>query len=153
MSQLSKIATRSWDKESQDIKDCYNKLVEDAKSLYKQNNVQIVFDKHMNEVENNQKSAESDYAKRDIEIFSFENTTFTQNSASGFLPTQESTIDVHSFHYNNVNFPNRSSTYGPPVNYPLNYASEVPYEMNTTSNDREEYIRILEQTIYYLLLS
>src|SRR5688572_31510187 len=49
MGQLSKIAKTSWDEESQNVKDFYNKLVEDAKALYKQNTIQIVLDDHMNE--------------------------------------------------------------------------------------------------------
>ncbi|SRR6266540_7524268 len=49
MGQLSKIAKNSWNKESQNVKDFYNKLSEDAKSLYRQNTIQIVLDKHMNE--------------------------------------------------------------------------------------------------------
>ncbi len=48
--QFSKIAKNSWNKESQNVKDFYKKLAEDAKSLYKQNKqntIQIVLDKHM----------------------------------------------------------------------------------------------------------
>ncbi|CAI2174794.1 10545_t:CDS:1 [Funneliformis geosporum] len=158
MGNLSKIAQKSWEEESQEVKDFYNKLADDAKSLYNQNNIQIVFDKHMNEIENSQENgrlakrgAESDYVNRDFEVLPFENSKLTQTSASDFHPIQDSTIDFNSSHYNNVIFPNRSSTYSSLVNSPLNNnISEVPYEMNTTLND-QEYIRLLEQTIIYLL--
>src|SRR5687767_13637813 len=49
MGQLSKIAKNSWNGESQNVKDFYNKLAEDAKSLYKQSTIQIVLDSHVDE--------------------------------------------------------------------------------------------------------
>ncbi|CAG8683843.1 2252_t:CDS:1 [Funneliformis mosseae] len=90
MGPFSKIAKKSWEKESQDVKDVYHKLSEDAKSLYNQNNVQIIFDKHM--VVNDQQSAggaaESAYVNHDTEVFPVD--TFTQNSSSEYLPEDSS---------------------------------------------------------------
>src|SRR2546430_16787425 len=61
---FSKIAKNSWDGEPEHVKDSYDKLVMNAKSICKQNNqnnVQFVLDKHMmdhgmNYVEDNQDS-------------------------------------------------------------------------------------------------
>ena len=47
MGQLSKIAKKSWDEESHVVKDFYNKLARDARSLYKQSTIRIVLDNHM----------------------------------------------------------------------------------------------------------
>src|SRR6266498_5694899 len=66
MGQLSKITKNSWNKESQNVKDFYNKLAEDAKYLYKQHTIQIVLDSHMNKHINE----------------SFSTTTTTTNNSS-----------------------------------------------------------------------
>ncbi|CAI2167595.1 14653_t:CDS:1 [Funneliformis geosporum] len=145
MGLLSKIAKKAWEKESQDIKDIYNKLAEDAKSLYKQKNFEIVFDKRMEMTLDDQQSERTDMESNSVntDYFLVENTTITQHTTDNFHPIQDFTSDIHSSHYNNFNYP--------PVNSPN--ISEVPYEMNSTFNDREEYICILEQTICYLLHS
>ena len=49
MGQFSKIAKSSWNRETQNVKDFYNKLAEDAKHLYKQSTIQIVLDNYMDE--------------------------------------------------------------------------------------------------------
>src|SRR6266498_2792217 len=54
--EVSKIAKKFWNMEPKHVKDSYESLVKDAKSIYKQNNIQIVLDKHMNYVENSQES-------------------------------------------------------------------------------------------------
>ncbi|CAI2163905.1 17130_t:CDS:1 [Funneliformis geosporum] len=56
MCNLSSIAKNSWNGEPQNVKDFYIKLSEDAKTLYKQKSIQIMFDKNMNKVKNNQES-------------------------------------------------------------------------------------------------
>jgi len=140
MGQLSKITKNSWNKESQNVKDFYNKLAEDAKYLYKQHTIQIVLDSHMNKhinesfstttttnstsfITNNSsmKSTSPNFTTNESEQFSP-----LQNSSNGY-PIQDSIFSVHS------------NNFGP------------LYEMNSIINDREEYIRFLEQTIYYLL--
>src|SRR6266498_5784688 len=139
MGQLSKITKNSWNKESQNVKDFYNKLAEDAKYLYKQSTIQIVLDSHMNKhinesfstttttnstsfITNNSsmKSTSPNFTTNESEQFSP-----LQNSSNGY-PIQDSIFSVHS------------NNFGP------------LYEMNSIINDREEYIRFLEQTIYYL---
>jgi len=140
MGHLSKIAKNSWNKESQIVKCFYNKLAEDAKYLYKQSTIQIVLDSHMNKhinesfstttttnstsfITNNSsmKSTSPNFTTNESEQFSP-----LQNSSNGY-PIQDSIFSVHS------------NNFGP------------LYEMNSIINDREEYIRFLEQTIYYLL--
>ncbi|RIA80527.1 hypothetical protein C1645_745182 [Glomus cerebriforme] len=55
MTKISKIAKNSWEMESNHVKNFYERLVIDAKSIYKQNNVRIVLDKHMmNDVKSEQ---------------------------------------------------------------------------------------------------
>ncbi|RGB40158.1 hypothetical protein C1646_753636 [Rhizophagus diaphanus] len=55
MGEVSKIAKNSWNLEPKQVKDFYESLVEDAKTIYKQNNIQIILDKHMdNHVVNSQ---------------------------------------------------------------------------------------------------
>ncbi|CAG8656812.1 1917_t:CDS:2 [Funneliformis caledonium] len=54
MSQLSIIAKNGWYKEPQDVKNFYNNLAKEAKSLYNQKTFIIKLDKHMNVVENDQ---------------------------------------------------------------------------------------------------
>jgi len=81
MGHLSKIAKNSWNKESQNVKNFYSKLAEDSKSLYKQSNIQIVLDNHMNEHIN--------------ESFSTTTTTSTTNniSTSAFPTTTTATTN------------------------------------------------------------
>src|SRR5688572_21789116 len=68
MGQFSKIAKDSWNHKSQIVKDFYNKLAEDAKSLYKQSTIQIVLDNRMGEYVN--------------ELFSTTSTSFATTSST-----------------------------------------------------------------------
>jgi len=171
MGQLSKIAKNSWDKESQNVKNFYNKLVKDAKSLYRQNTIQIVLDNHMNEHMNELFTTTITTNGTSSSIFptitsSFSSTTSTTNGESGRVICDtdhyvqgtevlslEDCIQNSSNGYlpiQDVSFSGSSSTNnsGSQVN---NYNfSEYPYEMNLIPNDRE-YIGWLEQTIHYLL--
>ncbi|CAB4379817.1 unnamed protein product [Rhizophagus irregularis] len=54
MGEVSKIVKNTWNIEPKHVKDFYESLVEGAKLSYKQNNIQIVLDKHINYMENNQ---------------------------------------------------------------------------------------------------
>ncbi|RGB40156.1 hypothetical protein C1646_664049 [Rhizophagus diaphanus] len=56
MSKVSKIAKNFWNMEPKYVKDFYESLVKDVKSIYKQNNIQIVLDKHMSSMVNNQEN-------------------------------------------------------------------------------------------------
>ncbi len=142
MGQLSKITKNSWNKESQNVKDFYNKLAEDAKYLYRQNTIQIILDNHMNEHIN--KSSSTTTTTTNNTSFVTNNSSITsappifteseqflplQNLSNGY-PIQDSAVSTHSFHGTNVN---------------------SSYETNSIINDREEYIKFLEQTIYHLL--
>src|SRR6266496_2825605 len=48
MTEISKIAKNFWETERKDVKNHYEALVKEAKSIHKRNNMQIVMDKHMN---------------------------------------------------------------------------------------------------------
>jgi hypothetical protein len=126
MGEISKIAKHSWNTEPRYVKDFYESLVKDAKLTYKQNNIQIVLDKHMDYVENSQESGVAFDAiiNEDLQI---------QNSFSV----------GNSIYNNEIIFPSVGST-----NISLiNSLPEMPHEMNST----REYIRMLEQTIEHLL--
>ncbi|RIA92706.1 hypothetical protein C1645_820292 [Glomus cerebriforme] len=127
MSELSKIAKKSWDTELKHVRDHYELLVNEAKSIYKQNNVQIVLDKHMNYIENNEDGTEA----RQLE------------STNEDLTIQNSAVIVNS-HNNNVSSSVSSA------NYSI-IDSNSSHEANSTYNSREEYIKVLEETIEYLL--
>ncbi|CAI2161839.1 8578_t:CDS:1 [Funneliformis geosporum] len=107
MCQLSKIASRYWNKEPENVKDFYRKISEKAKFLYKQNEIQIVFDKHVNEIEGNEQVsrmtniiniADLDYAQG-IED-PVENIIYTRNSTSPIEHTSASVMN--SFHDSNA---------------------------------------------------
>ncbi|CAG8645762.1 7068_t:CDS:1 [Funneliformis caledonium] len=155
--QFSKIAKESWNNESQNVKDYYNKLVEEAKKLFKQNTIQIVFDKHMNDVGNNQESGQipslqttnlicdsdsdnANYAQKEAPV---ENLICTQDSSSVYLPTlpteDPSISDVNSL------FDGFSQ-----VSYARNNFFVDPYGIHSVPNE-QEHIRILQQIIIYLL--
>ncbi|CAB4404301.1 unnamed protein product [Rhizophagus irregularis] len=114
MSKVSKIAKNSWNMEPKHVKDFYESLVKDVKSIYKQNNIQIVLDKHMSGMVNNQESYD---------------TVVNENHQ-----TQNSGNAENSIHDNKFSSPSVSST----------------DSLTTSINDRE-YIKVLEQTIDYLL--
>ncbi|PKK73007.1 hypothetical protein RhiirC2_776518 [Rhizophagus irregularis] len=103
MGEVSKIAKNFWNMEPKNVKDFYESLVKDVKSIYRRNNIQIILDKHMNNyAENNQ-----------------------ENNDIDFVSVQP------------VNSSNFKPSYGNNL---------TPIALN----DRE-YIRMLEQTIEYLL--
>ncbi|RIA80525.1 hypothetical protein C1645_838548 [Glomus cerebriforme] len=134
MSEISKIAKNSWIAESKHVKDFYKSLVKNAKSIYKQNNIQIVLDKNMNYMnyeKNNQKGYDVE-RQREVKNEKFQN----QNSAE------------NSDHINNFSSPDVSSANISMVNSSPNY-NGLPYEVNSAFNDRE-YIKVLEETILYL---
>ncbi|CAG8675450.1 14646_t:CDS:1, partial [Funneliformis mosseae] len=114
MGQLSIIAKNSWDKESQDVKNFYNNLAKEARFLYKQNTFQIIFDKRMNEVENDQGIGQVAPLHVTGEIFAtdlgYANSTQTkdvetmfdvQNSSNGSLKIEDSTVDSMDSCFNN----------------------------------------------------
>ncbi|CAI2161837.1 3306_t:CDS:1 [Funneliformis geosporum] len=120
MGQLSKLASCYCDNEPENVKEFYRKLSEDAKSLYKQtkqNEIQILFDKNMNELE-------------EIRENPVENIIYTQNSTSGFEDNSAS-LDSHNF----------INSFQP--NFPNSTFFEYPYRMNEVTND-QEFIRMLE---------
>ncbi|CAB4433171.1 unnamed protein product [Rhizophagus irregularis] len=119
---VSKIAKSSWNMEPKNVKDFYESLVKDAKSIYKQNNIQIVLDKHMNDyAENKQKSNYMDFC--------------TEKENKEHVEVQ---LDS-----NRMNHPTVGSTDTSLVN-------SLNFNPSHALNDRE-YIRMLEQTIDYLL--
>ncbi|PKC03431.1 hypothetical protein RhiirA5_380175 [Rhizophagus irregularis] len=62
MGEVSKIAKNFWNMEPKNVKDFYESLVKDVKSIYKRNNIQIILDKHMNNyAENNQENNDIDF--------------------------------------------------------------------------------------------
>jgi hypothetical protein len=118
MSEVSKIAKNYWNMEPKNVKDFYESLVKNAKSFYKQNNIQIVLDRHMNYLENNQES-DATY-----------NAIVNEN-----LQVQNSIRADNSTYNNEIN---------------NSISINTSYDSNSTLSDRE-YIRVLEQTIAYLL--
>ncbi|CAI2165111.1 9021_t:CDS:2 [Funneliformis geosporum] len=94
---VSKIASRYWKNEPPFVKEFYQKLVEDAKSLYNLNNFEFEFDKH---VENEQRSgqvttlhaaglADLSYTQaKDVG-----DIIHVQNSSSGFLDFNDDDMD------------------------------------------------------------
>ncbi|CAG8614463.1 2912_t:CDS:1 [Funneliformis mosseae] len=134
MRHLSKITSCYWDEEPENVKEFYKKLSEKAKSLYKlENPIQILFDKHMDEVEkvsrvtgvNNK--ADSNYIQ-DIED-PVENIIYTQNSTSD-LPIEDNSASVMNFLLEN-NYINSSQ-----ANFVNNNFFEDPYIMNQVHNDQ-----------------
>ncbi|GBB85183.1 hypothetical protein RclHR1_11740002 [Rhizophagus clarus] len=129
MGKISKVAKNYWNMEPKHIKDFYETLVKDAKLIYKQSNIQIVLDKHMDNVVMNQENN----VNREVEI------------EKGHVKIQ---------HVNNdANFPSVSSTdissETSLVNSFANFRNS--YNMSSTLYDDREYIRVLEQTIDHLL--
>ncbi|CAB4388444.1 unnamed protein product [Rhizophagus irregularis] len=62
MGEVSKIAKNFWNMEPKNVKDFYESLVKDVKSIYRRNNIQIILDKHMNNyAENNQENNDIDF--------------------------------------------------------------------------------------------
>ncbi|CAG8630375.1 9623_t:CDS:2 [Funneliformis caledonium] len=114
MGQLSIIAKNSWDKEPQDVKNFYNNLAKEARILYKQNTFQIIYDKRMNEVENDQGNGQVAPLHVTGEIFAadlgYVNSTHpkdvetmihAQSSSNGFLTIEDSTVDDMDSCFNN----------------------------------------------------
>ncbi|GBB85184.1 hypothetical protein RclHR1_11740003 [Rhizophagus clarus] len=120
MGEVSKIARNYWNVESENVKDFYESLVKDAKLIYKQNNLQIILDKHMNNYAENKHTINFDTKK--------ENTEHVE------VQLDKEIISAASTEISLVNSSNFCTL----------------YDRNLTLNDRE-YIRVLEQTIDYLL--
>ncbi|CAG8680726.1 4589_t:CDS:2 [Funneliformis caledonium] len=125
MRHLSKITSCYWDEEPENVKEFYKKLSEDAKSFYKQNTIQIVFDKHVEEGSR----MTSVISGTDLNYIQdikdpVENIIYTQNSTSVYLPIEDNSASFQA------TFPNSNFF-------------EDPYLMNQVSND-QEYIRMLE---------
>ncbi|CAI2169409.1 12331_t:CDS:1 [Funneliformis geosporum] len=152
MSQLSKIAKASWDEEPEDVKKFYKNLTEKARTLYSQKTIQIVFDKHMNEVENYQGcgnvsplhamgvtfEADSDISynnqTRDVE-----NMIHTQHSSSGY-----STIENSTFSTMDPCFGNGSTSIPQVGTYPKHNFLEDP--------NNQEYKKMLVQLSFNLFI-
>ncbi|RGB40161.1 hypothetical protein C1646_753639 [Rhizophagus diaphanus] len=131
MGKVSKIAKNSWNMEPKIVKDFYESLVKDAKSIYKQINIQIILDKHMNScAENNQESNDIEFC---IDKENKEHAEIQLDNNKINYPSVGST-DVSLINSSNFN--------------PSNANNLTPI----TFNDRE-YIKMLEQTIDYLLKS
>ncbi|CAG8666406.1 3017_t:CDS:1 [Funneliformis mosseae] len=141
MGQLSKIASYYWNKEPENVKEFYKKLSEDAKSFYKQNTIQIVFDKHVEEVSRMTSvisGTDLNYVNHTQDIKdSVENIIYTQNSTSVYLPIEDNSASVMNLFLDN-NYINSSQATFPNSNF-----FEDPYLMNQVPND-QEYIRMLE---------
>ncbi|RGB37952.1 hypothetical protein C1646_665779 [Rhizophagus diaphanus] len=69
MGEISKIAKIFWDLEPDYVKDSYKTLTRDAKSLYKQN--QIVLDKNMNYIKQNNMARDHVEVNQDTKGFSY----------------------------------------------------------------------------------
>ncbi|CAI2191735.1 8601_t:CDS:1 [Funneliformis geosporum] len=147
MEQLSKVASCYWNKEPENVKEFYRNLSEDAKSLYKQNEIQIVFDKHMNEVEETgQVSHMTSMINKADSIYvnytqgledPIENIIYTQNSTSGYLQIEDDFASVMNSSLGG-NSNNSSQESFSNCNF-----FEYPNRMNEVAYD-QEYIRILE---------
>ncbi|GBB98432.1 hypothetical protein RclHR1_32220001 [Rhizophagus clarus] len=107
MSEVSIIASNSWNTEPKHVKDFYKSLVKDAKSIYKQNNIQIVLDKHMNYVENNQ----------------------TYDTVINENPQVQNSVDAE-------NFPSSANIFTD-ISLNNSTSINTSYDMNSTLNDRE----------------
>ncbi|CAI2189997.1 4110_t:CDS:1 [Funneliformis geosporum] len=114
MGQLSKIVSLYLNEEPENVKEFYRSISEKAKSLYKQNEIQIVFDKHMNEVDSDQRGTHlAHLAAMDLILaahMNYANNTQTKevedmihapNSSSGYLTIEDSTIGVMTPCYDN----------------------------------------------------
>jgi len=123
MGEVSKITKTSWDVEPKHVKDFYESLVQEAKSNYMKNNIQIVLDKHM------------DYVEQESGATNDERQLKSVNPILGSVTSVENN--------NNVSFPTANISL---VNSSPNYDNS--YELS--SIDRE-YIRVLEQIIDHLL--
>ncbi|CAG8630387.1 9624_t:CDS:1 [Funneliformis caledonium] len=142
MGQLSKIASYYWNEEPENVKEFYRKLSEKAKSFYKQNVIQIVFDKNMIEVEEASRvtsvinKADSNYVNN-IQGIDVENIIYTQNSTSVCLPIEDNSASGMSF------FPDNNYINSSQASFPNSNFFEDRYLMNQVPND-QEYIKTLE---------
>ncbi|GBB84173.1 hypothetical protein RclHR1_01080029 [Rhizophagus clarus] len=121
MGEISKIAKNSWNVEPKYVKKFYESLVKNAKSTYMKNNIQIVLDKHMNYIRDNQESA--------VSYDTIANTVARVENSS---------------HNDNVNVPCHDSADISPVSSFANF--NTSYEIND-----QEYIKMLEQIVDHLL--
>ncbi|CAG8673875.1 16216_t:CDS:2 [Funneliformis mosseae] len=79
MGQLSKLAKNSWEEESKDVKEFYNKLAEDAKSLGGAESVYVYQDTEVNTVKQN--SSSEHFPKDSSPNYSFYEDPYGQNSS------------------------------------------------------------------------
>ncbi|CAG8715870.1 13159_t:CDS:1, partial [Funneliformis mosseae] len=125
-------------KEPENVKEFYKKLSEDAKSFYKQNMVQIIFDKYIEEVSHVISGFDLNYVNYTQDIKDLiENIIYMQNSTSVYLPIEDNSASVMNFFLDN-NYINSSQ-----ATFPNSNLFEDSYLMNQVSND-QEYIRTLE---------
>ncbi|RIA80528.1 hypothetical protein C1645_838552 [Glomus cerebriforme] len=122
---VSKMAKNAWNAEPGHVKDFYRSLIKDAKSIFKQNSIQIIYDKNMNY------------------------TNYVENNQEGVI-----TCNVERQQVTNENLNSAVSVENSPrINIPsiINSSNhDNSDEMNSTSA-REEYIKVLEETIEHLL--
>ncbi|CAG8658899.1 14838_t:CDS:1 [Funneliformis mosseae] len=144
MGQLSKVASYYWNEEPENVKEFYRKLSEKAKSFYKQNVIQIVFDKNMIEVEETSRvtsvinKADSNYVNNIQGIEDpVDNIIYTQNSTSVYLPIEDNSASGMSF------FPDNNYINSSQASFPNSNFFEDRYLMNQIPND-QEYIKTLE---------
>ncbi|CAI2185553.1 17397_t:CDS:1 [Funneliformis geosporum] len=107
MGQLSRIAKDFWKKEPQNIKNFYKTLAEDAKSLYNQNTIQFVFDKHMNKFENDQEGGRDSSFTATNEICGAGSNNVYQAEGAEVLPVEDAQNS------SNVNHPTEDLTASP----------------------------------------
>ncbi|CAG8519378.1 uncharacterized protein OCT59_027575 [Rhizophagus irregularis] len=125
MGEFSKITRNSWNTESEHVKNFYVSLVKEAKSNYKQNNLQIVLDKHMS---NNMNYVQESGETYDTNVRILP-TIYKENSQN---------LVQNTSHYN-VRFIDNSSL--------------IDSSSNSEMNSDREYIEILEQIVDSLLRS
>src|SRR4051794_32351016 len=156
MGKFSKIAKNSWDREPKHVKDSYNKLIMNAKSIYNRNNIQIVLDKHMdhsiNYAEKNQESghvlrqvdshvttysAEFDHAR----ILPIEDTIHSENLLNCIQNSAVDAVNLSHHSLYNTSLINFFPDSG------MNSTQENTRMMEREIDGLKDYIRTLEQII------
>ncbi|CAI2181905.1 11255_t:CDS:1 [Funneliformis geosporum] len=139
MGKLSKIASYYWDEEPEIVKKFYKKLSEDAKSLHKQNGIQIIFDKRMNEVEESGQVSRvtSEISRSDCDYVNYtqdpdEYIINTQNSTSGYLPIGDYSASIHNSFLDNNTINSSQSSFNNGNFF------EDTYRMNEVPIDQED---------------
>ncbi|RIA80524.1 hypothetical protein C1645_838547 [Glomus cerebriforme] len=127
MSEVSKIAKDFWKFEPMHVKDFYKSLVKDAKSIFKQNNIQIIYDKNMNYTNYVENSQEGYDAERQLEV--------ANENLNSIVSVEDPSRINDVSHPSMINSSNHDHSDG----------------MNSTLSAREEYIKVLEETIDHLI--